>query len=315
MLSSAGAGRYGMVLMDVQMPEMDGHEATRRIRADARFTGLPIVAMTAHAMVEERERCFASGMDDHLAKPINPAMLYQAIGRWCPTNAYQTVLASEPAMAGAGNQGGELVIAGIDVQDGLRRMLGNRAFYLQMLERFRDGQRDSIAHIRAALNQDGKAGRKRAELMAHTLQGVAGQLGATGLQTLANQLEQDIGRGAGYETLQPLLDRLEQDMQSLQAALENVLPDPARPEAAAVLAADNVDRDAVDALLRRFAQLLTEYDGEAIDFLSEGNSMLAAALGQETHKKIARAVRQFDFDAALAALDAGARAAGYERIA
>jgi two-component system sensor histidine kinase/response regulator len=68
--------------MDLQMPELDGISATQAIRADARFAELPIIAMTAHAMVEERERCFAAGMNDHVTKPIEPDVLYQALARW-----------------------------------------------------------------------------------------------------------------------------------------------------------------------------------------------------------------------------------------
>src|SRR5262249_47039639 len=73
---------WDAVLMDLQMPELDGISATQAIRAEERFKDLPIIAMTAHAMVEERERCFAAGMNDHVTKPIEPDVLYQALSRW-----------------------------------------------------------------------------------------------------------------------------------------------------------------------------------------------------------------------------------------
>jgi two-component system sensor histidine kinase/response regulator len=219
MLQAAGPGHYGMVLMDVQMPDMDGHEAARRLRADARFAALPIVAMTAHAMVEERARCFASGMDDHLAKPIAPARLYQTIARWCPRHRCSL----PPECDGGGES---LHIDGIDVREGLRCTLGDHGFYLQMLARFRDGQCGAASRIRALLHVgDGKA-RAEAERLAHTLKGTAGQLGAGAVQALAGELESRIRNGAGAGAVQQQLDRLESAMTRMMQALSSVLPQP-----------------------------------------------------------------------------------------
>ena len=81
-LREAGPDHYHLVLMDLQMPVMDGYTATQRLRADRRFDNMPIVAMTAHAMVEEVERCAALGMNDHLTKPINPTKLYSTLARY-----------------------------------------------------------------------------------------------------------------------------------------------------------------------------------------------------------------------------------------
>src|SRR6185436_13515307 len=73
---------FDVVLMDLQMPEMDGHQATVKIRSDARFATLPIIAMTAHATMEEKQRCLATGMNDHISKPIDPAMLFDTVSRF-----------------------------------------------------------------------------------------------------------------------------------------------------------------------------------------------------------------------------------------
>jgi two-component system sensor histidine kinase/response regulator len=230
MLAAADPEHYGMVFMDVQMPEMDGLEATRRIRADGRFGALPVVAMTAHAMLEERDRCFAAGMNDHLAKPVNPSVLYRAIARWCP----QYVLAPEESeiaaitdnaadAADAGEAG--LAIAGLDVRDGLQRTLGNREFYLQMLERFRDGQRDAAANIRRALGSE----RAVAERFAHTLKGVAGLVGARGIQELSGRLEQAIRAGTDEAGLRAMLDELDAGMAALHEAIGAALTAAAEP--------------------------------------------------------------------------------------
>ncbi|MBI1891337.1 MAG: response regulator [Burkholderiales bacterium] len=268
-LQAVGPHYYGLVFMDVQMPEMDGHEATRRIRADARFADLPIVAMTAHAMTEERDRCLASGM----------------------------------------NVEEDLVIEGIDVQDGLSRMLGNRAFYLKMLTRFRDDQSDVVTRIRAGLAKEET--RIDAERAAHTLKGVAGQLGIKAIRFLADDITEKIRRKESMEIIAALLDQLDLDMRALMETLKNMLPQQ-QAEPAAVVVDGKVDREVAKALMRRIAGLLREYDGEAIDLLAESNMLLKSILGGAAHQSIDQAARQFDFENALRALTAGAEAAGYE---
>ncbi|RZI44474.1 PAS domain S-box protein [Herbaspirillum sp. HC18] len=302
-LMIAGPERYGLVFMDVQMPEMDGHEATRRIRSDARFDGMPILAMTAHAMVEERERCFAAGMNDHLAKPINPAELYGAIARWCP----QYVVRDAPIDAAhVENQvEPDLIIEGIDVQDGLARALGNREFYLQMLQRFRDGQRDTAANIREALS----ANTELAERLAHSLKGVAGLLGATDVYRLSDRLEDGIRKSAHKDALLPLLDELDRTLAAVHAAIDGVVQNHETP---ASTVNSQTDRQQAQAVIRRFAFLLSESDGEAPDLLERSGELLAVALDAETYRDIERATRQYEFDTALAALRAAAEAAGFE---
>jgi two-component system sensor histidine kinase/response regulator len=301
-LMIAGPSRYGLVFMDVQMPEMDGHEATRRIRADARFAKLPILAMTAHALVEERERCFAAGMNGHLAKPINPAELYAAIARWCPQCVAADGAGSLPVPAEANEPG--LVIEGLDVKDGLMRALGNRDFYLQMLARFHGSQRDTVADIRKALEQD----REVAERLAHSLKGVAGLLGAAGVQDLSSQLEACIRGGQQDGTLERVLDELDDSMRMLHAAIGRVLP-----AAEAGAAPDTpVDRTQAQAAIHRFGDLLRDSDSEAVDLFDQSCGLFAATLDAQCCSDIERAVAQYDFDAALDALRKGARAAGYQ---
>jgi two-component system sensor histidine kinase/response regulator len=288
----------------VQMPEMDGHETTRRVRAYPRFSALTIVAMTAHAMVEERERCFASGMNDHLSKPINPADLYRVIAHWCP--ACVATGMADPGVDAPHEADGAWTIAGFDVEDGLARTLGDRPFYLRLLAMFRDDQREVVTSIRLALaGQD----RPAAERLAHTLKGVAGQVGARGMQTLAGELEQAIRRAVPPDEIVFLLERVDAEMQALQRALAPVL---AEAEAMGGTADQEIDLEASFALISRLLLLLRESDGEAMDLLAESRQLLAAALGTEAHQKIERAARRFDFEGVLAALVTGAQEAGYE---
>ena len=97
MLSSDPQPPFDVVLMDLQMPEMDGYQATAKLRSDARFATLPIIAMTAHATIEERQRCLAAGMNDHIAKPIDPGNLFETVGRF-----YKPGARPPPPVRGAG---------------------------------------------------------------------------------------------------------------------------------------------------------------------------------------------------------------------
>lgn len=213
----ADASRYDLVLMDLQMPEMDGFEATRIIRADARLDALPIVAMTAHAMESDRARCLAVGMNDHLSKPIDPEELYHTIARWCSPDGQATALANATRIAAALKVDPEgLSIEGVDVLAGIRRAMGNRQFYLQLLTHFRNDQGMTVDRLRQALES---GDRVIAERVAHTLKGAAGLIGASYVQGLAGELEIELRRNAKDRVLLPLLEQLERDMQSLLAQL------------------------------------------------------------------------------------------------
>src|SRR5690606_2793428 len=130
---------YDLVLMDIQMPEMDGMRATRTLRSDSRYQQLPIIAMTAHAMAGDRELSLAAGMNDHITKPLDPEPLYAALARWLPrrrssdpapaTQVTLPVLENEAQQAGLGELA-PLIAVGIDVNRGLAHYLNRRSFYI-----------------------------------------------------------------------------------------------------------------------------------------------------------------------------------------
>jgi CheY-like chemotaxis protein len=186
MLSGPGQPPFDVVLMDLQMPEMDGYQATAKLRSDTRLAALPIIAMTAHATVEERQRCLAAGMNDHVAKPIDPAALFETVGRF-----YKP---SERTLADGQRSSPSLhealpAIAGLDTNDGLSRVGGNRKFYVKILRQFAEQQSPVGDQVADAL---AKGDHALAERLAHTLKGVAGNVGATGVQSAAAALERVI---------------------------------------------------------------------------------------------------------------------------
>ncbi|MEH0018717.1 MAG: response regulator [Desulfobacter sp.] len=176
------------VLMDIQMPELDGYEATRRIRKNPAHSGLPIIAMTANAMAGDREKCLDAGMNDHVPKPIEPGVLFETLAKWLPETG-----APSPGKPGSPETSDEVKLPdhldGIDLETGLRRTGDNPAFYYRLLGDFLTGHGDDDDLIRSAFDQQDT---DLAIRLVHTLKGVAGGIGATPLYEAARTLELSI---------------------------------------------------------------------------------------------------------------------------
>jgi PAS domain S-box-containing protein len=284
------AGDYDIVLMDMQMPVMDGVTATREIRKEARFDELPVVAMTANAMQGDRDRCMAAGMNDHVAKPIEPEDLWKALLKWIkPRASTATAPEQAPATADISLPSG---IAGLDSASGLRRVLGKKPLYLSMLRKFVSGQKSAVADIRAALAKNDPGA---AERLAHTLKGVAGNIGATDLQQRAQELEAVIRAGQPREALEAQLDALTTPLDALITQLEQRLPqEPGRTQVA-------VEPVQLAAVCTRLAALLADDDAQASGVLDIHADLLASAFPGH-YPLIEESIRSFDFAAALAAL-------------
>jgi two-component system, sensor histidine kinase and response regulator len=274
-LRAAGPAHYDLVFMDLQMPEMDGHEATAAIRGDAAFEALPIVAMTAHAQAEERERCIEEGMNDHIAKPIDPGRLYGALRKWLPNKQVQAPasIPAGPPPARAAAEPALRAIAGLDVDAGLRRVLGKWPAYEDLLRMFSVGQAEAVQAARAALATGDATSAQRAM---HTLRGTAGAIGAADLARRATDAEHLIRRGEPDEAILASLQSVEQALQPLIAALEAALPDPTPVQAAAV-----VDWNEARETAAKLQALLGDDDAEAVEFFREHVPALRAILGED----------------------------------
>ncbi|WP_460534038.1 two-component regulator propeller domain-containing protein [Chitinimonas naiadis] len=181
---ASAPGHYAMVLMDLEMPLMDGHSATLAIRQHTELASLPIIALTAHAIAEIRDRCMSEGMQDYLTKPIEPDQLAQLMTRWLAVAP--EAVADEAAGAVATRPDGLPVLSDVDIDQGLRYMNGSRKLYLRLLERFRSGYADTPEKM-AALLEQGQY--EEAHRLAHTLKGLAGNMGAGQIITAAAALE------------------------------------------------------------------------------------------------------------------------------
>ena len=290
--------RFDVVLMDLQMPEMDGYQATAKLRSDARFANLPIIAMTAHATIEERQRCLASGMNDHISKPIDPNMLYETVARF-----YRPVAQSSSAKSteGQGKQPGPDLpdIDGLDTKDGLTRVAGNRQLYLKLLRQFVEQQGPSISQISAALATGDAA---LAERLAHTLKGVAGNIGARPVQAAAGELEKLIrGRAAAAE-LESSQRQVAAVLDPLLAGLRSAL-NAASPETPAPAAGPPADPAQTRAAAEQLMKLLSEFDVGSGEFVEANGAALRPLFAGEGWAAFEKLVQDYAFAEAQAQLE------------
>jgi two-component system sensor histidine kinase/response regulator len=183
-------GEYHAVLMDVQMPEMDGVEATRKLREHYSPVQLPIIAMTAHAFQEERDRCFAAGMNDYLTKPVTAERLTAALSRWARDRKAAGTPApqAEPAPADAAGWS----MAGIDAATAMKDFGFSEELFIDLLGKFHRQYESLPTQLDAALAASDS---DRLMKLAHTLRGSAGYVGATEARGHAGALEDAIRKG------------------------------------------------------------------------------------------------------------------------
>jgi len=186
-ISSIKNNSYDAVLMDVQMPEMDGLEVTRIVRSELNMQELPIIALTAHTMTGDRDRCLDAGMNDYLPKPIDRLALFQVLKKNIESKggqfdrmpgAFTPADPEIPAFA--------LSVPGIDVVDGLTRLGGDWDLYMDVLKEYCEHYRNFLSEVKKLLADKDFATARR---LAHALKGAAANVSADNLNTAALQLE------------------------------------------------------------------------------------------------------------------------------
>ncbi|MBF0417193.1 MAG: response regulator, partial [Magnetococcales bacterium] len=346
---------YDIVLMDMHMPVMDGLSATMEIRKLPDQTRLPILAMTANAMQQDRERCMAAGMNDHVAKPIDPEALWRALLQWIPPrrrvvtpgaiagSAFTHVnpsskpeirtapdLAPSPSLpepiqsptaavsesapqtqekstpvpqalvtpVGAETQAIPRDIPGLDVDLGLKRVVGKTKLYLSMLGKFLSGQTDFIDRIRASLDGDDWS---TAEREAHTLKGSSGNIGASGLQEQAGRIETAIRNHETRAIIDARIDEIAPSLKALLEGLRRGLPGESLGTAQSL--SGSIDRERLRIVGGRLAGVLTDFGSEADEIWNEETALFKSACG-ENWSRIDTALRAYEFDEALSVLKA-----------
>lgn len=267
---------FDIILMDLQMPEMGGYEATGAIRLMRNSEELPIVAMTADAMQGVREKCLSVGMNDFITKPIDPSTLFETLIKWIKEGKREltTVETTSDTL--------ELPeLTNVDVPDALARIAGNKKLYLKLLKDFQRGNRTILNDALAAVKSgDEERGRR----IIHTLKGTTGNLGMIKAHELSKGLETDLNNN-GWEDYENKTKLLSAELERLIAELDDKLVDSAKPET------KSTDWTEDSAKLK---VLLAEDDPSAIDFMNDMTNW-----DHPDFDDLKELVNSFDFEEAL----------------
>ncbi|MBF0293057.1 MAG: response regulator [Nitrospinae bacterium] len=292
---------YDGVLMDCQMPVMDGFAATRKIRSDKRFAHLPILAMTANAMAGDREKCIECGMNDHIPKPIDVGQLFVTLGRWIKPKAP----AVESNIAKAPKDGDAPYIPGLEIDKALQRVGGSVKLLCKLINRFTETQANVMTRIKTAIeNNDAETATREA----HTVKGLAGNIGAVKMAECAVVVESMLIRGEA-DALPPALDAMEQELIILLERIGDAMGSPQATEDAPVTG-KHVDMTVLVYELRQLSALLADDDYKA-GKLVDGIAASLEAVGQGSlAKQLKKLITKYDFEGAMDKLNETALALG-----
>ncbi len=299
-------GDYDLVLMDIQMPEMDGLSATREIRNDPRLRSLPIVAMTAHALASDRAQSRQAGMNDHVTKPIDPDLLFCTLLKWIdparltgrplpPASASQAAASQFDGAEDAARHAPLPAVPGIDWRLALDNVDGERSRLHKRAGSFVREYAPAPRQLRAAL---GSGDLPRLQTLAHNLKSSAGYVGAFELAGAAARLEGALREGQ--------LERIGVDVAAVVTSLDTVLAGLAR--LAASVLPGQLDPAALAAVIARLDHFLRSDDARAEDALAQLEALLAAGAHgepgawEEQLAEVRRAVGEIEYGAALAPL-------------
>jgi len=287
--------------MDVQMPVMDGYEATRLIRSNPAFNGIPIIAMTANSMEQDLELARKAGMVSHVAKPVNPALLYATLAEFIKPNPAKPFDVRKDdgrktTLKDRGSESLPKILPGIDLADGLGHLAGNSLTYARLLGQFAERQCGTATALREALK---RGSRDEATRLAHTLKAVAGNLGAKDLSEAAKLVESALKEGKKEGALlDPLIDLMTASLGEVISGLEAWA---ASTGHGAAVPAGIMDAATFERLLGTLEMKLRDDDTAAIDVIDE----LAAGCAPDLSRKLAalrKHAENYDFEAALAGL-------------
>jgi PAS domain S-box-containing protein len=284
-----------IVFMDLQMPEMDGFTATKLLRAHPRTHKIPIIAMTAHAVVEERQRCLEVGMNDHITKPIDPDALFATLMRWAEPRVKARPIRREPAPAP-----GVILpeIEGVDLVDGLSRVNGNMRLYRDLLLQFAARQSGVDSQLQAAIHN---SDHDLVERIAHTVKGVAGNIGLRRLFTVAGKLER---AACEKDPIVPALVEefaltLGRQIDAIRTAMGDRIPDRKAP----IKRTAGYDRRAISSAIARLRNLLKSGDVDALDAFAGLVGALANNCDRVRLHALRTSIDEFDFEDALVKLE------------
>ena len=264
LLNSESPDYYDIVLMDLQMPVMDGFSATKEIRTHSKFNKLPVIAMTADAMSGTKEKCLEAGMNDFVTKPIDPDEVFGALVKWINPNTIKidnTLTEKNPGIENSETENISIPeINGIDIELGLSRVGGNKKLYFNLLKKFHNNNMDFKQQLISSLrNNDAEL----SERIVHTLKGVAGNLGMVELYDSAKILEENIKKDLNAVT-PPQIDQVEEKLSKILNQLKSKIDVGECDQEKGM-----VTKEEVNYKLNLLQKKLEEFDSDAIKILED----------------------------------------------
>ncbi len=280
------------VLMDCQMPVMDGYTASRKIRDQERFKDLPVIAMTANVMSGDREKAMEAGMNDHIGKPINVKEMFGIMAKWIVPSDPHTKPEVDIAHNQASTDDQDLPdLPGIDIDKGLLTTQHNYKLYRKLLTKFGDKHRDFEAEFRKAqLDDDPKA----ATRCAHTLKGVAGNVGATVVQESAQKLESACSENKPAEVIENLMSEVLSELLPVISGLEIL-----KKSKDELTTSVTFDLSVVKTLISELISLLADDDTDAVNVVEKLKRQLKGTKADEVLNQVEDCISQYDFEDAL----------------
>jgi PAS domain S-box-containing protein len=301
----AAREQFDGILMDLQMPVMDGLTAVREIRKGPSPPDLPILAMTANVMVADREECLAAGMNDHIAKPIKPEILYKTLVHQLrpdiDVNAYCNN-GKTPAPVSLENTSDLPSLDGVDVVAGLISVNSDWKLYRKLLYNFHDRHQDITEEVQNELEHGSLDVARR---LAHTIKGVAGTVGAKKLSEISARLESAIKKG-DHDGIPHFLDRFSREVATVMAALKAFIEDEDEKQIEAAAADERpenrspgeLETPRLQRLLQDLAELIENRDSDVIRIVTELKALLGPAHINDNFLKLESQINRFKFEQA-----------------
>jgi PAS domain S-box-containing protein len=301
-LDQLGQSSFDIVLMDIQMPDMDGYETTRLIRQNPTWQNLPVIAMTAHALSGDREKSLAAGMNDHITKPINVYELKKTLEYWLArskgkSSTLKTI--SLPDLDQEDSNIGFPDLPGFDITSGLHRMGGDQERYRKLLLQFQARQSKTVHDTLEALDAGDLA---FLEHRVHTLKGLAGNIGAINLHQSAVNLEASL-RQANTASLKELVTQLNQDLQNTCDVISQLaIPEEPVENEKTIDELSAQEKEKLERLLQDLVVHLSASDLEAMDTLEALQNHVHACGLKIDIQPLEHCIEDYDFENALRCL-------------
>jgi len=293
-VQAVNASEFNLVLMDIQMPKMDGHEATQIIRKESKFDSLPIVALTAHALVGERERCLNIRMNDYLSKPIKTEELYKVLIEWIKPGERSVSGSKESLPSKEDYDKFPLELPGINLSEGLKNVGKEKKFFRKLLLEFYNDYQSATREIKEALSYGKK---EYVQRRAHTIKSVAATIGADLLRKSASDLEEAFIHEIKGDN-QILVDKLTKSLNEVLESIGSMLVpiDKIQSEGPESVNDQKIDQERVRSLMEKLMSLLREGDSDSKEYFEDLQKNIIGSQFREHIDKIQEQIENYDFE-------------------